>query len=94
MLVKKSPPFIQKPKVYYHIHKSPPQDHILSQMNQVHTLTPSFCKIPLNLICTYVSQVISFLQVPQSKIHMHFSFLPGAARLIVLDLIIVVFTEV
>jgi len=35
-------------KVHYHVHKIPPQEFILRQMNPVHNLTQNFCNTTLN----------------------------------------------
>jgi hypothetical protein len=48
-LVKKSP-VLWNLNVYYHAQKSPPLDPMLSQMNPVHTITPCFIMIHLNII--------------------------------------------
>jgi len=43
-LVKKLPAFHGIGKFITVVHKSPPQEPILSQLNPVHTLTPCFLK--------------------------------------------------
>ena len=49
-LFKKFPAFCKKPKVHCSIHKCPPPDPILSQLDPVHTPTSHFLKIDLNLL--------------------------------------------
>jgi hypothetical protein len=39
-----------KPEVYYPVHKTLPVDHILIQMNLVHTLISHFINIHFNII--------------------------------------------
>lgn len=45
-----NPPSLWNLNVHYSVHKILPVDSILSQLNSVHTLTPYFCKINLNIL--------------------------------------------
>jgi hypothetical protein len=49
-------PVLWNPKVHYHVHKNPPVDSILSQMNLVYILTPYFFKINFNIILPSMSR--------------------------------------
>jgi hypothetical protein len=48
-LVKKYPAVLWNPKVHYHVHKSPPLDPILSQLNPVLPIDPYLPKVHLML---------------------------------------------
>jgi hypothetical protein len=49
-LVKKYPAFLWNPKIHYHVHTSPPLDHILNQLNPVRPIDPYLPKVHLNVI--------------------------------------------
>jgi len=44
-LIKKYPAFFMDLKVHHHVHKSPPLDPILSQLNPVHPIDPYSSKV-------------------------------------------------
>jgi hypothetical protein len=49
-LVKKYPAVLRTPKVHHHVHKSPPLDPILRQLNPVRPIDPYLTKVHLNVI--------------------------------------------
>jgi hypothetical protein len=44
------PCLLWNPKVHYHVHNSPPEVSVLTQMQPVHTFPPHFPKIHSNII--------------------------------------------
>jgi hypothetical protein len=49
-LVKKYPAFLWNPKVHYRVHRNPPLDPILSQLNSVRPIDPYLPQVQLNVI--------------------------------------------
>jgi hypothetical protein len=45
---------LRNPTIHHYIHKKPPLDHMLSQLNPLHTLTICFSKIRFNIILTSI----------------------------------------
>jgi hypothetical protein len=76
------------PKVHYCVHKSPPLDLVLSQMNPVHTFQPHFPKIRL-IFSSHLHIVLPFKCSDQNLAYIshlpHVCYIP--AHLILIDLI-------
>jgi hypothetical protein len=51
-------------KVHYRVHKSRSVEPILCQLNTVHTITPSVCKILFNIILTYTWRIPNCTKKP------------------------------
>jgi hypothetical protein len=47
---------LRNAKVFFTVHKSPPLDTVLSQLNSVHTLTPFFFTINIDIILPFIKQ--------------------------------------
>jgi hypothetical protein len=65
------PNILQNPKVYYRIHKSPPQIPVLSQKNPIHT-TPSYLSnIHINIIhlCLFLSSDLFLFGFPTNILY-------------------------
>jgi hypothetical protein len=71
-------PLLWNPRIHYCIHRSPPLDSVLSQMNPVHILTPLSIWIHFTFIFPPMPNPLKwFLPFSffQGKLCMHFSFL-------------------
>jgi hypothetical protein len=64
--------FLCNLKVHYHVHKNPPLDLILSQMNELHALISSSFKTHFNIyyssIYAWVSEAVSSLKLSSQKV--------------------------
>jgi hypothetical protein len=58
---------LRNAKVFFSVHKSPPLDTVLSQLNSVHSLTSFSFTICINIILPFIKQWITMARFPFSS---------------------------